>query len=126
MDQETSGRAPTPTRSLGEAHQSPVRPGGKTFRDITAQWHAGFGGWSWNARFADLDNDGWQDLLRGAGLAAPAGERLGHASTGTSRGRASRRRPGVRASRITCPPESYVYVDVDNDGDLDVITHPSS
>ena len=53
-------------------------PGGKTFRDITTQWKAGFGGWSWNARFADLDNDGWQVSLRGAGLAAPAGERLGH------------------------------------------------
>nr|WP_302051626.1 FG-GAP-like repeat-containing protein [Sphingopyxis sp. BSNA05] len=25
------------------------------------------GGWSWNAKFGDLDNDGWQDLFIAAG-----------------------------------------------------------
>ena len=98
-------------------------PGGKTFRDITTQWHAGFGGWSWNARFADLDNDGWQDSTwrraRGSGRGASRPR-----STGTTGERASRTRPGDSASRIHVPTGSYVYVDVDNDGDLDVITHP--
>ncbi|TMA45656.1 MAG: VCBS repeat-containing protein, partial [Deltaproteobacteria bacterium] len=37
-------------------------PSGNGFRDVTGEWHAEFGGWSWNARFADLDNDTWQDL----------------------------------------------------------------
>ncbi len=38
-------------------------PGGDGYRDITQGWHAGFGGWSWNARFADLDNDTYQDCM---------------------------------------------------------------
>src|SRR5262249_18597035 len=30
-------------------------PDGKGYRDVTTDWHAGFGGWTWNAKFADLD-----------------------------------------------------------------------
>ncbi len=36
---------------------------GKRWSDTTDRWKAGYGGWSWNAKFADVDNDGWQDLF---------------------------------------------------------------
>ncbi len=36
---------------------------GKSWADATDRWKTGYGGWSWNAKFADLDNDGWQDLF---------------------------------------------------------------
>ena len=36
---------------------------GKRWSDATDRWKAGYGGWSWNSRFADVDNDGFQDLF---------------------------------------------------------------
>jgi uncharacterized membrane protein YraQ (UPF0718 family) len=98
-------------------------PGGKSFRDVTARWHAGFGGWSWSARFADLDNDGYQDLY----VAQGSRLRPGSVSATFYRNEQGKgfkdetRRFGLEDH---VPTGSYVYVDVDNDGDLDLITHP--
>ena len=39
-----------------------VRDGAR-FRDVTQAAGVAFGGWSWNGRFVDLDNDTWQDLF---------------------------------------------------------------
>ena len=33
-----------------------------TFKDVSEQTKISTAEWSWNARFADLDNDEWQDL----------------------------------------------------------------
>ena len=33
-----------------------------TFTDVTDPMAEGFGSWAWGARFADIDNDGWEDL----------------------------------------------------------------
>ncbi|MDG1890985.1 MAG: VCBS repeat-containing protein [Verrucomicrobiota bacterium] len=32
------------------------------FEDVTEPMAEGFGGWAWGAKFADFDNDGWEDL----------------------------------------------------------------
>jgi hypothetical protein len=98
-------------------------PGGKTFRDVTSQWHAGFGGWSWNARFADLDNDGFQDLY------VAQGSRLRPGSVSATfyrndQGKTFKEETRRFGLEDHVPTGSYVYVDVDNDGDLDLITHP--
>jgi uncharacterized membrane protein YraQ (UPF0718 family) len=98
-------------------------PGDKTFRDITSQWHAGFGGWSWSARFADLDNDGWQDLY------VAQGSRLRPGSVSATfyrneKGKTFKDETRKFGLEDHVPTGSYVYVDVDNDGDLDLITHP--
>ena len=97
--------------------------GGKTFRDITAQWHAGFGGWSWSARFADLDNDGWQDLYvaQGSRLRPGSVSATFYRNEGGKGFKDETRRFGLEDH---VPTGSFVYVDVDNDGDLDLITHP--
>jgi uncharacterized membrane protein YraQ (UPF0718 family) len=98
-------------------------PGGKTYRDITSQWHAGFGGWSWSARFADLDNDGFQDLY------VAQGSRLRPGSVSATfyrndHGKGFKEETRRLGLEDHVPTGSYVYVDVDNDGDLDLITHP--
>jgi hypothetical protein len=37
--------------------------GGAGFEDVTPVAGAEMGRWAWGASFADIDNDGWQDLL---------------------------------------------------------------
>ena len=32
------------------------------FADVTNPMAEGFAGWAWGAKFADLNNDGWEDL----------------------------------------------------------------
>jgi len=36
--------------------------GSGRFSDITDPINEGFGGWAWGSQFADLNNDGWEDL----------------------------------------------------------------
>jgi uncharacterized membrane protein YraQ (UPF0718 family) len=98
-------------------------PDTRGFRDVTSAWRAGFGGWTWNAKFADLDNDGWQDLY------LAQGSRLRPGSVSAS---FYRNQQGTRFSEETkqsglkdhVPTGAYLYIDFDNDGDLDIITHP--
>ena len=37
--------------------------GDGVFREVTAKAGVGMGRWSWSSLFADLNNDGWQDLV---------------------------------------------------------------
>ena len=98
-------------------------PDGNGYRDATAQWNAGFGGWTWNARFADLDNDTWQDLY------IAQGSRLRPGSVSATFYRNQHGTTFIdETSRFGLedhvPTGSYVYLDFDGDGDLDIITHP--
>jgi hypothetical protein len=36
--------------------------GGGRFHDVTNPTAEGFAGWAWGSKFADLNNDGWEDL----------------------------------------------------------------
>lgn len=42
--------------------------GDGTFEDVSASARVTFGRWAWGSLFADLDNDGWDDLLVGNGF----------------------------------------------------------
>ncbi|MEM1111528.1 MAG: FG-GAP-like repeat-containing protein [Pseudomonadota bacterium] len=78
-------------------------------------------GWTWNARFADLDNDGWQDLYVVNGQ-SPLELEVTNVLL--------RNRVGREFSDVTKPAGlrdfeptlSYTYIDYDNDGDLDIIS----
>ena len=37
--------------------------GDGTFRDVTVQAGVAMGRWAWGSKFADLNNDGWQDIV---------------------------------------------------------------
>lgn len=98
-------------------------PDGKGFRDVTAQWGAAFGGWTWNAKFADLDNDTWQDLY------VAQGSRLRRDSVSAifyhnQEGRTFREETKSFGFEDHVPTGAYLYLDYDRDGDLDVITGP--
>jgi uncharacterized membrane protein YraQ (UPF0718 family) len=98
-------------------------PEGNRFRDITSDWHAGFGGWTWNAKFADLDNDTWQDLY------VAQGSRLRPGSVSATfyqnqHGTTFKDQTKAFGLEDHVPTGAYLYIDYDGDGDLDIITHP--
>ncbi len=98
-------------------------PANGHYQDITARWKSGFGGWSWNARFGDLDNDGWLDLY------VAQGSRLRASSPYSP---LYRNRQGQGFDDVTRdwglqdhrPTGAYLYIDFDRDGDLDVLSYP--
>jgi len=98
-------------------------PEGTGYRDVTTAWHAGFGGWTWNAKFADLDNDTWQDLYVAQGSRLRPGSvsaTFYHNQGGTTFKEATK---GFGLEDHV-PTGAYLYLDYDLDGDLDIITHP--
>lgn len=93
------------------------------FEDEAIERGLELGGWSWNAKFADVDNDGWKDLYIANGFFQSAtresnifyrNNQDGHFTDETIRS-------GLEDFRATT---SYTYVDIDNDGDLDIVTVP--
>jgi hypothetical protein len=95
------------------------------FVDATASAGVGFTGWSWNARFADVDNDEWQDLF------VVAGSWFRATPSGTTANFFFRNEAGERFSDQTDAygfqnfmiVSAYTTLDFDRDGDLDFITN---
>jgi hypothetical protein len=100
-----------------------LAPGDRRYRDVTARFGVARGGWSWNARFADLDNDTWQDLFVAQGTRL----RFRNTSNVYYRNRGGRRfvdetaRVGLEDH---VPTGGSLSVDVNMDGRLDLVTSP--
>ena len=45
------------------------------FNDVSTDARVTMGGWAWSSLFADINNDGWQDLLVANGYITQADER---------------------------------------------------
>ena len=93
------------------------------FEDQAIERGLELGGWSWNAKFADVDNDGWKDIYISNGFFQSdtresnifyLNNKDGHFTNKTIPS-------GLEDFRVTT---SHVYVDIDNDGDLDIVTVP--
>jgi hypothetical protein len=99
------------------------RADGQGFGDITNKWKAGVGGWTWNARFADLDNDGWQDLYitQGTRLRPNSPSAVYDHNQG---GKGFEDRARAAGLEDHNPTGASLLVDFDGDGDLDVIAYP--
>ncbi|HTO98894.1 MAG TPA: FG-GAP-like repeat-containing protein [Myxococcales bacterium] len=96
---------------------------GKGFRDVTKEWGVGYGGWTWNAKFADLDNDGWQDLFIAQGTRL----RLYNPSNTYYRNKAGKgfeEKTREAGFEDHLPTAASLFIDYDGDGSLDVITYP--
>ena len=95
------------------------------FTDVASDAGVGFTGWSWNARFADVDNDEWQDLF------VVAGSWFRATPSGTTANFFFRNEKGKRFSDQTDAwgfqnfmiVSAYTVVDFDRDGDLDFVTN---
>jgi uncharacterized membrane protein YraQ (UPF0718 family) len=94
------------------------------FEDKTQQFGLGESGWTWNAKFADLDNDGWQDLFVANGWVRRVRTEPNYFYRNLQ-GRGfedATEQSGLMSNLNTL---SYTYLDLDNDGDLDIIVVPT-
>ena len=80
---------------------------------------------SWNAKFADLDNDEWQDIYVATGESTPSRlvfqQNVFFHNYGGEYFQAEQKEFGLEDFGIV---PSYTYIDIDNDGDLDIISVP--
>jgi len=98
------------------------RPDG-SFEDRAIEAGVEIGGWSWNAKFADLDNDGLKDLYVANGWTSRRSNEtnLFYRNLGGLRFSNDTFDYGLADYWVT---GAYSYVDFDNDGDLDIISLP--
>ena len=93
-----------------------------TFKDISKQTGIATAEWSWNARFADLDNDQWQDLYVVNGVPITqefAANNFFHNQNGQTF-KSAEKEFGLDDYDHS---SSYIYIDIDRDGDLDIIAN---
>ncbi len=84
-----------------------------------------FTGWSWNARFADVDNDEWQDLFVVAGSwfrATPSGTTANFFFHNEA-GKTFSDQTDAYGFQNFMIVSAYTTLDFDKDGDLDFITN---
>ncbi|MFT6073187.1 MAG: uncharacterized membrane protein YraQ (UPF0718 family) [Yoonia sp.] len=80
-------------------------------------------GWTWNSKFADLNNDGWVDLFQVNGNFASRTRESNYLYENIGGEQFVDRT--VESGLVDYfPAAAYSYVDIDNDGDLDMITAP--
>lgn len=80
-------------------------------------------GWTWNAKFADLDNDEWQDLYAVNGYYQnQVWERNFLFMNQKGKGMANESEASGLGSFL--PSQAYLYLDYDLDGDIDILTTP--
>jgi hypothetical protein len=95
---------------------------GVQFQDVSRDAHVETAEWSWNARFADLDNDEWQDLYVVNGVLITqefATNNFFHNQQGKTF-KAAEKEFGLEDLDHS---SAYTYIDIDNDGDLDIIAN---
>lgn len=90
----------------------------KVFRAVTEFKHPG--GWTWNSKIVDLDNDGWQDIVTSDGTVRKSdyGWNVLMKNIEGQRFEQQQFSAGIAADFGLY---SFVLIDMDNDGDLDII-----
>jgi len=95
-----------------------------SFEDIGGTYGLAESGFAWNAKFADLDNDGWQDLFVVNGWIRRMRTETNYFYR-NNQGKGFEdvtEESGLKSYLNTL---SYTYADLDNDGDLDIIAVPA-
>ena len=82
------------------------------------------GGWTWNAKFADLNNDGWQDIFIANGYLDTTRSETNYLYINQA-GKKFQDLTEESGMKSYLDTLSYTYIDIDNDGDLDIIAVPT-
>jgi enediyne biosynthesis protein E4 len=112
------------------ANMLQVQVGQKGWRNEAARWGVEATGWSWSARFGDLDNDGFLDLYVVNGMIAD--NLFSHLPNGelVEENQAFRSQYGTAFAPVpewalasTFSGRGMTMADLDNDGDLDIVVN---
>lgn len=94
-----------------------------SFKDLAPDYGLVRTGWTWNAKFADLNNDEWQDLYIVNGYYQnQVWERDFLFMNQEGKGMVDESESSGLGSFL--PSQSYLYLDYDQDGDVDIVTAP--
>ena len=91
-----------------------------SFEDTAEALQVDRPGWSWNSRFVDLDQDGWQDIFVGSGMIYHRNN-VANAYYRNVGGKIFERQEEAFGLADGMPTTTYVLIDYDRDGDMDVI-----
>lgn len=94
------------------------------FREAAGPMGLAFSGWTWNARFADLNNDGWLDLYANNGWFATEIRQESNFYYRNDRGARFVEETTAVGLETYFATLASTYVDLDGDGDLDVVSVP--
>lgn len=101
-----------------------LEPEGAGFTDTAARRGLDVGGWSWDTKVADFDQDGWQDVYIVNGTWVPnevSPSNLFFRNTGQGGFEEASGPFGLEDYLMTAAATQF---DMDGDGDLDLVTHP--
>ncbi len=91
--------------------------------DRAVEMNIGVSGWTWNSKFADLNNDEWVDLFQVNGAFSSKTRESNYLYQNVG-GENFVDRTIDSGLVDFFPTAAYSYVDLDNDGDLDMVTAP--
>ena len=94
-----------------------------SFTDRATQMGIGIAGFTWNAKFADVDNDGYVDLFAVNGW-LPERKQISHVFYSNQGGKRFVDKTHESGLGSFLAASAYTYVDLDNDGDLDIVVVP--
>lgn len=100
-----------------------VPTGDGRFADKAGELGVRVAGFTWNAKFADTDNDEFVDLYAVNGW-FPASSWEPHVFYHSEQGKKFVDRTTEAGLGSRLPTSAYTYVDLDNDGDLDIVAVP--
>ncbi len=100
-----------------------IRQSDGTMVDFAERYKLDVSGWAWNTKFADLDNDGWQDVYVANGTWKRDNTIESNLFFRNVQGKifVPDNTIGLVDNLVV---NSYVYIDIENDGDLDIISLP--
>lgn len=97
--------------------------GDGTFAETSDQYGIKYSGWSWNSKFADLDHDGFQDLMIVNGFVMNPTQHSNLLYL-NDKGQTFKDITVSAGIKNFSPTNSYLYTDYDMDGDLDILMAP--
>ena len=102
-----------------------ITVGRERFTDETERAGVSFTGWSWNARFVDVDNDEWQDIhiVAGSWFRATRSATTANFFFHNEAGKQFSDKTDAFGLQNFMIVSAYTILDFDRDGDLDFITN---